>query len=72
MSLTKSLRKTESGGSSSDQRVLKAAAEAIEAVQQEREELERKGRKRKSSEWHHYDQATKTAIGKYTYVADQR
>ena len=33
MSLTKSLRKMESSGSRSDQRVLNAAAEAIEAVQ---------------------------------------
>ena len=62
MSLMKWLRKTESDGSSSDQRALKAAAEAVEAVRQESEELERKGCKRKSSERHHYDQATKIAI----------
>ena len=60
MSLRKWLSKTESGGSSSDQRALEAAAEAVEALQQEREELECKERK---SERHYYDQATNTAIG---------
>ena len=40
----------------------------MEAVQQEREELERKGRKRKSSKRHHYDPATKTVIGKYVLI----
>ena len=68
MSLTKWLRKTERSGSNSDQRALTAAAEAVEAIQQQHEELERKGRKRKSSECHHYDQATKTTIGKYTLI----
>ena len=68
MSLTKWLRKTECDGSSSDQRALKAAADAVEAIQQELGELERKGRKRKSSEWHHYVPATKTVIGKYVLI----
>ena len=57
----KSLRKTESGGS--DQGVLKAAAEAIEAAQQEHEELERKDARGSRAS---YDQAT--AIGKYALI----
>lgn len=54
--------------SSSDKKALMAAAEAVEAVQKEREDLERVGRKRKSSERHHYDQETKTAIGRYAQM----
>ena len=30
--------------------------------------MECKGQKRKSNEWHHYDQAMKTAFGKYTLI----
>ena len=40
MSLMKWLIKMESGGSSWDQRALRAATEAVEAVQQDRKELE--------------------------------
>ena len=52
---------------SSDQRVLKAAAEAIEAVQQGVKSWNEKDT-RKSTERHHYNQATKTAIGKYALI----
>lgn len=45
-----------------------AGTKAVEAVQKEREELERNGRKRQSSERHHYNQETKAAIGKYAQL----
>ena len=72
LNLTMSLRKwlvSRNGDcSGSDTKALMAAAEAVEAVQKEREELERQGRKRKSSERHQYDEATKTAIGRYAQM----
>ena len=46
-----------------------AAAEVVEAMQQERKELECKGLNRESSKQHHYDQGAKTAIiGSYAQI----
>ena len=57
MSLIKWLIKRKSDGSTSVQRAIRAAAEAVEAVQHEHEELECKGWKRKSNKRHtmHFD-----------------
>ena len=53
-----------------DNKALMAEDEAVESKWKEHEELDCKGQKRKSSEQHHYDQAVKTAIGRYTqYIA---
>ena len=67
MSLRQYLKKS-NDQSVSDQRALRGAAECKEALQTQHDELKQKGRKRKSSERHHYDQATKTAIGKYAQI----
>jgi len=60
MSLHKWFSK-ESG--SYDNGAFKAAEKAVQAI-----ESQQKGKKRKSTERHCYDQATKTAIGKYAII----
>ena len=47
--------------------LIRVLEDAVKPVQQEQEELHvrTRGRKRKSSERHRYDDATRTAIGKY-------
>ena len=68
MSLRQYLKNKSSDQPASDQIALRGAAECVEALQTQQDELKQKGRKRKSSERHHYDQATKTAIGKYAKI----
>ena len=54
--------------SNSDETALKAAAEAVRELDKQTLELEKRGRKRKFSERHHFDQATREAIGKFATV----
>ena len=54
--------------SNSDETVLKAAAEAVRELDKQTLELEKRGHKRKFSERHHFDQATREAIGKFATV----
>ena len=59
---------------SSDNKALMAGTKAVEAVQKEREELERNGRKRQSSERHHYKQKTTQLLESmlnYTVTSEQ-
>ena len=60
MSLRQYLKNKSSDQSVSDQRALRGAAECVEALQTQQDELKQKGHKRKSSEWHHYYFSTTT------------
>ena len=64
MSLINWLRRS---SSSSDKGVLAAAVEAVQPIQ-EQTNLQARGCKRKSSERHANDEATRTAIGKYAQL----
>ena len=68
MSLRQYLKNKSSDQSASDQRALRGAAECVEALQTQQDELKQKECKMKSSEQHHYDQATKTVLGKYAQI----
>ena len=57
-----------SGEASSDQRAMVEASRCVEQVTEVQLEASQKGRKRKFSERHHYDQSTRTAIGKYALI----
>ena len=47
---------------------MESARQFVEAVDKEDIELKSRGRKRKSSERHVYDESTKTAIGKHALM----
>ena len=53
------------GSSTSQDASFSAAAKAVEAAEKESIDIARHGKKRKSSERHHYDDETRTAIGKH-------
>ena len=56
------------GNTNSDNSALESARQFVEAVDKADIELKSRGRKRKSSERHVYDESTKTAIGKHALM----
>ena len=63
MSLCKWLKSSSKDHDQTEERAIKAAEKAVKDLVGSM-----KGKKRKSSERHYYDQGTKTAIGKYATI----
>ena len=72
MSLTQWFKRTDvlnnSNPSNLDEAALNAAAEPVSELDEQTLELEKHGRKRKFSERHHFDRATRKAIGKFATI----
>ena len=68
LSLMNGLKRKSSTATDQEAVLLHAAEDAEAVVDKENLDREKRGRKRKSSERHHYDQATKVEIGKYAVI----